>query len=234
MDVAAIILAGGRGTRLQAVVADRPKPLALVAGRPFVTYLLDQLADAGVRRVVLSTGYLAEQFADALGDDYGELALAYAQESEPLGTGGAIAFASRFADADALLVMNGDSYFDVDLSRYLQWHQRRGNDASLLLVETPDASRYGTVELGDDERVTAFHEKRPGAGPGLINAGAYVISRRLVDAIPARPALLEREVFPRWIAEFVVRGHAVAGEFLDIGVPEDYVRSHDFMTRVTR
>src|SRR4051794_33200535 len=110
MDVAAIVLAGGRGTRLQAVVSDRPKPLAPVAGRPFLSYLLDQIADAGVRRVVLSTGYLAEQFESAIGKVYRGVEIMYAQEKQPLGTGGAIKFAGALANADQLLVMNGDSY----------------------------------------------------------------------------------------------------------------------------
>ena len=100
MGLAAVVLAGGMGTRLRSVVADRPKVLAPVAGRPFLTYLLDQIADAGVERVVLSTGHMAEQFADAIGDHYRNMSITYAQEEQPLGTGGAIRFACGFTDAD--------------------------------------------------------------------------------------------------------------------------------------
>jgi NDP-sugar pyrophosphorylase family protein len=110
------------GTRLRSVVADRPKVLAPVAGRPFLTYLLDQIATTGIRRVVLSTGYLAEQFETAIGGSYRELEVVYAQEKSPLGTGGAIKFAGGFADADQLLVVNGDSYCDANLSEYIDWH----------------------------------------------------------------------------------------------------------------
>src|SRR6185295_12494614 len=110
MDLAAVVLAGGMGTRLRSVVADRPKVLASVGGRPFLTYLLDQITGAGIRRVVLSTGHLAEQFDSAIGSSYGGIEIAYAHEEAPLGTGGAIRFASGLANADQLLVMNGDSY----------------------------------------------------------------------------------------------------------------------------
>jgi NDP-sugar pyrophosphorylase family protein len=234
MDVTAVVLAGGMGTRLQSVVADRPKVLADVAGRPFLTYLLDQLDKAGIRRVVLSTGHLAEQFADAIGNAYRDISVVYAEEKSPLGTGGAIKFAGGFATTDHLLVMNGDSYFDVDLAAYLDWHQREGNDASLLLVRVPDASRYGVVRLDEEERVTAFLEKQPDLGAGLINAGIYALQRGMLGHIPDGKCSVERDVFPRWIERFQIKGLATDGEFLDIGVPEDYRRSHEFIQRVTR
>src|SRR5437870_1488543 len=122
MNVGAVVLAGGMGTRLRSVVADRPKVLAPVAGRPFLTYLLDQIAGAGIERVVLSTGHLAEQFASVIGDHYRSIQIVYAHEERPLGTGGAIRFACGFTDADQILVMNGDSYCDTDLSAYIDWH----------------------------------------------------------------------------------------------------------------
>src|SRR6185295_19328594 len=128
-QLAAIVLAGGMGTRLRAVVADRPKVLAPVAGRPFLTYLLDQIVEAGIRRVVLSTGYLAEQFAPVIGERYRDLEILYAREDEPLGTGGAIRFAGELADAGQLLVMNGDSYCDANLRAYSDWHLQGGHDA---------------------------------------------------------------------------------------------------------
>jgi NDP-sugar pyrophosphorylase family protein len=234
MDVTAVVLAGGMGTRLKSVVADRPKVLADVAGRPFLTYLLDQLHDVGIRRVVLSTGHLAEQFSAAVGGAYRDMAVVYAEEKTPLGTGGAIKFAGGFASTDHLLVMNGDSYFNVDLADYLDWHQRQANDASLLLVRVPDASRYGAVRLDEDERVTAFLEKRPDLGAGLINAGIYALRREMLAHIPDGKCSVERDVFPRWIERFQVKGIAADGEFLDIGVPEDYRRSHEFIQRVTR
>lgn len=233
-DVTAIILAGGLGTRLRAVVADRPKVLAPVAGRPFLTYLLDQLARTGICRVVLSTGHLAEQFVDLIGNEYHGLEIAYEEEPAPLGTGGAIKFAGQRIDSPHLLVMNGDSYFDADMAAYMNWHRTGGQDVSLLLVEVPDASRFGTVELQDDGvHVAAFLEKQPLEIFGRINAGIYLLRREMLGHIPAGCCSIERDVFPRWLDKFDVRAWLTDGEFIDIGVPADYERSHDFMVRVT-
>src|SRR3954470_14940100 len=166
MNLTAVVLAGGMGTRLRSVVADRPKVLAPVAGRPFLMYLLDQIADAGIERVVLSTGHLAEQFAEVIGNCYRNIQIAYAHENLPLGTGGAIRFACGFTNADQLLVMNGDSYCAADLSSYIDWHVDGGNEVSLMLAKVSDTSRYGTVETDAAGRITAFIEKRPESTAG--------------------------------------------------------------------
>lgn len=233
MDVTAIILAGGLGTRLRSVLADRPKVLAPVAGRPFLTYLLDQLRRIGVSQAVLSTGHLAEQFAEAIGDDYRGMQIRYAQEESPLGTGGAIKFAGQLVDTPHLLVMNGDSYFDADLRSYIEWHIAGEHDVSLLLVKVPDASRFGTVQrkLLD---VIAFLEKQPQPTPGEINAGVYVFRREMLAEIPDGKCSIERDVFPQWLGKYRVRAWVTDGEFIDIGVPDDYQRSHDFMVRATK
>lgn len=234
MDLAAVVLAGGMGTRLRSVVADRPKVLAPVAGRPFLTYLLDQIADAGFRRIVLSTGHLAEQFAEVIGDRYRNIQIVYAHEEQPLGTGGAIRFACGFTDADQLLVMNGDSYCAVDLSSYIGWHIDGGNDVSLMLAKVSDTSRYGTVEVEADKRITAFIEKRPESTAGYINAGVYLLRRPMLEQIPTGPSSMERDVFPVWLCERSMMGWVTDGEFIDIGIPSDYERSHEFMARVSR
>ena len=234
VDVTAIILAGGKGTRLREVVADRPKVLAPVAGRPFLAYLLDQVERAGVRRVILSTGHMAEQFADVIGHRHNGIEINYAREESPLGTGGAIKFAAAQSNSPHVLVMNGDSYFDADLVSYTAWHAAGGQDASLLLVKVPDASRFGTVELRPDgEHVAAFLEKQGVARPGLINAGIYLLRQDAIYRIPDGPCSIERDVFPSWLDAFDVRGWVTDGEFIDIGIPTDYERSHDFMVRVT-
>jgi D-glycero-alpha-D-manno-heptose 1-phosphate guanylyltransferase len=234
MELAAVVLAGGMGTRLRSVVADLPKVLAPVAGRPFLTYLLDQIAGAGIRRVVLSTGYLAEQFAEVIGDRYRNIKIVYAHEEQPLGTGGAIRFACGFTDADQLLVMNGDSYCDADLSSYIDWHVDGGNDVSLMLAKVNDTSRYGTVEMDAGGRITAFFEKRPESNSGYINAGVYLFRRAMLEQFPIGPSSMERDVFPVWLRERSVLGWVTETEFIDIGIPSDYQRSHDFMARVSR
>jgi D-glycero-alpha-D-manno-heptose 1-phosphate guanylyltransferase len=234
MELAAVVLAGGMGTRLRSVVADLPKVLAPVAGRPFLTYLLDQIADAGIERVVLSTGYLAEQFAEVIGDRYRNIQIIYAHEEQPLGTGGAIRFACGFTDADQLLVMNGDSYCDADLSSYIEWHVDGGNDVSLMLAKVSDTSRYGTVQLDAGGRITAFIEKRAESTAGYINAGVYLFRRAMLEQIPIKPSSMERDVFPVWLRERSMMGWITEGEFIDIGIPSDYQRSHEFMARVSR
>jgi NDP-sugar pyrophosphorylase family protein len=232
MELAAVVLAGGMGTRLRSVVADRPKVLAPVAGRPFLTYLLDQIGDAGIQRVVLSTGHLAEQFASIIGDRYRNIQIVYAHEEQPLGTGGAICFACGFTDADQLLVMNGDSYCDADLSSYIDWHVGGRHDVSLMLAKVNDRSRYGTVEINAGGRITAFIEKRSERIAGYINAGVYLLRRPMLDQFPAGPLSIEREVFPVWLRERALMGWVTDGEFIDIGIPSDYERSHEFMARV--
>jgi D-glycero-alpha-D-manno-heptose 1-phosphate guanylyltransferase len=234
MELAAVVLAGGMGTRLRSVVADRPKVLAPVAGRPFLAYLLDQIADAGIERVVLSTGHLAEQFADVIGNRYRNIRITYAHEEQPLGTGGAIRFACDFTTADQLLVMNGDSYCDADLSSYIEWHVKGGNDVSLMLAKVGDTSRYGTVEMDAGGRITAFIEKRPESTAGCINAGVYLFRRAMLEQFPDGPSSMERDVFPVWLRAESMMGWATDAEFIDIGIPSDYERSHEFMARVSR
>jgi NDP-sugar pyrophosphorylase family protein len=233
-NLAAVVLAGGLGTRLRSVVADRPKVLASVAGRPFLTYLFDQLRETGIQRAVLSTGYLAEQFASTIGDHYRDIEIVYAHETSPLGTGGAIHFAADFVDGEQMLVMNGDSYCDANLSEYKNWHMAGHHDVSLLLAKVDDTSRYGTVEFAPGGRITAFLEKRPEGGQGYINAGVYLLRRSMIDCIPAGPSSIERDVFPAWLRERALMGWPTDGAFIDIGVPSDYERSHEFMARVSR
>jgi len=192
-SVTAAILAGGLGTRLRSVVADRPKVLAEIRGRPFLAYLLDQLAAAGLRTVVLCTGYMGEQVRAMFGDFYGDLRLAYSQESSPLGTAGALRLALPLFKAETVLVMNGDSFCQVNLRAFWAWHCARGADATLLLTRVPDTKRYGRVHVDADGLVLRFDEKdnKPvlerseGSGPGWINAGIYLLNRRLLLTIPS-------------------------------------------------
>ncbi len=232
VDLTAVVLAGGMGTRLRSVVADLPKVLAPVAGRPFLTYLLDQIAAAGIDRVVLSTGHLAEQFDSVIGSRYRDMPIVYAHEEQPLGTGGAIRFACGFANAEQLLVMNGDSYCDANVSEYIDWHLDGDHDVSLMLASVDDTSRYGTVELDNDERITAFVEKRSESVAGYINAGVYLLRRAVLDQIPAGPCSIERDVFPKLLAQGLLMGWVTNAEFIDIGIPSDYERSHEFIARV--
>jgi NDP-sugar pyrophosphorylase family protein len=225
----AVILAGGLGTRLRAVVADRPKVLAEVDGRPFITYLLDQVASAGCHEVVLCTGYLGEQIEAAIGPTYRGLEVTYSREAQPLGTGGALRLAVERLDAPEMLVLNGDSFCAASLAPFAEWHTARGSQASLLLAWVPDASRYGTVVLDASCRIQRFEEKRAANGPGWINAGVYLLKRDLLASLPADAVVsLEREVFPRWC----LYGFRVEAPFIDIGVPAEYARALAFFQQL--
>ena len=231
--VTAAVLAGGLGTRLRSVVADRPKVLAEVAGRPFLSYLLDQLAAAGVRETILLVGYRGEMVRAAFGDAHAGMRLVYSAESEPLGTGGAARLALPHISEPTLLLVNGDSYCDADLRGFRTAHVARPDEIGILLAEVEDSSRYGKVELADDRRVVRFEEKRDGPAPGWINAGLYLIPRDRIAAIPeGRAVSLERDVLPGWVAEVGVRGYS-GGRFIDIGLPETYAAAEAFLRTIT-
>lgn len=226
--VTGAILAGGFGTRLQSVVSDRPKVLAEVRGRPFLGYLLDQLADAGVRTVILCTGYLGEQVREAFSDSYRGLRLIYSQEDSPLGTGGAIRRAMPHLESDSILVLNGDSYCQTDLKGLWAYHSRTSAEATIQLVTVPNTERFGRVEIDRDGCIVRFEEKRSGAGPGLINAGIYLINRRMIKSMPKdKPVSLERDMFPVWIGRGLY-GYRSEGRFLDIGTPASYSDAERF------
>ena len=222
------ILAGGLGTRLRPAIGERQKVLAEIDGRPFLSYLLDQIEAAGFREVVLCVGWQAEQVEQALGPRHGPLHLRYSRESAPLGTAGALRLALPALPAEQVLVMNGDSYCAADLGEAVRWHHGRGGEATLLLVEVPDTARYGRVELDEHDRICRFVEKQRAGGPGWINAGIYFLARARIERIAEGRALsLEHDVFPSWVGNGLdgLRTHA---RFLDIGTPGSYAAASAF------
>jgi D-glycero-alpha-D-manno-heptose 1-phosphate guanylyltransferase len=226
--VSTAILAGGLGTRLRSVVEDRPKVLAEIGGRPFLAYLLGQLLDHDISTVVLCTGYKGEQVRAAFGDTYAKIKLVYSQELSPLGTGGALRLALPFFKSESVLVLNGDSFCDTNLEAFWNWHCARRAEATLLLTEVPDTSRFGQVEVSAEGRVIAFEEKGRNGGPGWINAGIYLLKHPLLESIPANRAVsLEREIFPTWIGRGLY-GYRATGRFIDIGTPESYLHAEEF------
>jgi NDP-sugar pyrophosphorylase family protein len=232
-EVTAAILAGGLGTRLRSRIADRPKVLAPVHGRPYLAYLLHQLADAGARSVVLLTGYLADQIHSAFGDSYAGLRLTYSSEPSPLGTAGALRQALPHLLSPTILLLNGDSFCEAPLADFHDFHSRKSAAISLVLTRREDCSRYGRVQLAPDGRVLCFEEKTQARGPGWINAGIYLIQRELIEEIPlGRPLSLERDLFPGWVSRYRFCGLTSAGRFLDIGTPESYAQSETFFARI--
>lgn len=230
-EVTVAVLVGGLGTRLRSVVSDRPKVLARIGNRPFLAYLLDQIAAAGCRSVVLCTGYLGDQIEDAFGQKYGSLQIRYSQEQEALGTGGALRLALRQSKPECVLAMNGDSFCGIDLEGFWDWHCHHQATASMALVRVMHSERYGVVKLDTGARVVEFTEKQ-NAGEAWINAGIYALSQEFLRSIPRRANIsLEREIFPQWIGRGLC-GYLAPGPFLDIGTPEDFAAAESFFAGV--
>lgn len=227
----AAILAGGFGTRLRPAVNDRQKVMASVEGRPFLAFLLDRLAAFGVRRVVLCTGYRADEVRKDLGDSFGAMELTYSVEPEPLGTGGALRLAAPLITGESFLVLNGDSFCHCDLADFYRCWTTSGAAAGMALAHVDDISRFGAVETDGECRVVTFAEKGNRAGPGWINAGIYLFRKGIFDDTPAdRPTSLERDVFPRLLSRGI-HGYRCRGAFIDIGIPEEYQRAQKYFSQ---
>ena len=212
-----------------------PKPVAPVVERPFVAYILDNLARHGVPRAVFSTGYLAEAIEHEIGDGsaYG-VSVGYCVEQEPLGTAGAIANCAPLLDDAPFLVFNGDVLSDVDLTAMMAAHSDKGGMGTIFLTPVDDPRHYGLVELREDGSVASFLEK-PGEweGEALINAGVYVLEPEALDMVPrGRLFSIERGVFPKLAQSGSLYGYVDHGYWRDIGTPESYLEAHfDVLTR---
>lgn len=222
----AIILAGGFGTRLRSVVSDLPKPMAPVAGKPFLEYLLTRLAKQHYTHVILSTGYLHETIEQHFGSCFEGIELSYAVEDTPLGTGGAIVNALQHCKADDVSVLNGDTLFNIDLMHLRQFRSHHNTPLAIVLRQVDDARRYGTVQTDANGRIVAFCEKKETFCSGLINGGIYQISRSLLSSYPVgTPFSFERDVMQQIYNEIPVFAYIDNAYFIDIGIPEDYLRA---------
>jgi mannose-1-phosphate guanylyltransferase len=229
----AVLLVGGKGTRLRPLTVHTPKPMVPAAGVPFLTHQLARARAAGIEHIVLATSYLAEVFEPYFGDGSAlGLELEYVTETDPLGTGGAIrnvAHRLRSAPGDPVLVFNGDILTGLDIRALVDTHRRTRADVSLHLTKVPDPRAFGLVPTDADGRVTAFLEK-PQTPEEIvtdqINAGAYVFTRSVIDDIPAgRPVSVERETFPDLLAAGAhLQGMVDSTYWLDLGTPQAFVR----------
>jgi NDP-sugar pyrophosphorylase family protein len=234
-DTKAVLLVGGLGTRLGSLVPSVPKPLAPVGDRPFLELLIRQLQGQGIRQLVMCSGYLADQIEAEFGDGRDlRVSIEYSKERQPLGTAGALKFAeSHLQSVSEFLVMNGDSFLEIDLGRFVRFHRTHGGLATVAVVAVENAGRYGTVHSDSSHRVTAFSEKTGNDSPGLINAGIYVFSRAVLDQIPAGPSSLEKDAFPKILDQGVYAAEQ-HGMFIDIGTPGDYTRAQVLLDRLYR
>ena len=221
----AIILAGGLGTRLRSAVPDLPKCMALVAGKPFLSYVIDYYAAQGIERFVFSLGYMHEKIEQWLDREYGSLKRAYAVEKEPLGTGGAIQLACSFARTRQLLVLNGDTIFKINLAALARLHSQKEASCTLALKPMQHFDRYGVVEMNDDQSIRSFEEKKF-YEKGNINGGVYALNAvdLLSKKLPARFSF-EKDYLEKETASGKLFGLVQDGYFIDIGIPEDYERA---------
>lgn len=220
----AIVLAGGFGTRLAHVVSDVPKPMAPVCGKPFLQYILDDLAKKGVCRVILAVGYKKECIENHFGPSYGGMELVYSPEDKPLFTGGAIRQAMNHVNGERAYVVNGDTYFDVDFDAMQMLHEQTGAVLTIAAKPMRDFDRYGTVEMDESRRIIAFREKQPCA-EGEINGGIYLLEKAEMTAISEEKFSFENAYMEACVTDKAMYAFRSDGYFIDIGVPEDYARA---------
>ena len=220
-----IILAGGLGTRLRSVVSNVPKPMAPIGNRPFLEILMDHLLKYGTTLIVLSTGYLHEKIERHFGSAYKGVALTYAVEDEPLGTGGGIRNAVAMCDEDNIVVVNGDTLFSIDYDELANFHQRHQSRLSVVLRQVDDVSRYGSVQTDCADRINRFTEKGCSGGFGTINGGIYMMHRSLIEEFAAgRKFSFEKDILQSRYVDEPFYGYTSGAFFLDIGIPEDYLK----------
>jgi len=227
-----VILAGGLGTRLRETVPDRPKVMAEIKGRPFLTYVLDQLNAADLKKVVVSTGYMAQYLENALGSAYKNLRILYSREEKPLGTGGALRLAKGHLNKEFVLVINGDSYFELDIPSFFETHLVKKAIISIILVAINDNKRFGSVDVDGEGRIINFAEKNGESGSGLISAGIYMMNRSVLEDIPTIiPCSLEYDFFPNRTG-YGMYGYECDGRFIDIGTPESFSIAKEFLGQI--
>lgn len=222
-----IVLAGGFGSRLQSVVRDVPKPMAMVAGKPFLHYLIQQIQREDIGKLVFSLGYKHEIITSYVQKEYPTLPYDFSIEDTPLFTGGAIRLALEKCHTDLVLVINGDTYFGVNISEMIADHVRTASDITISLKHMQNFDRYGTVHVDANQRITKFNEKVY-TEEGLINAGYCILNKKLLLEYPVLlPFSFEQDFLQKRMQEIKVSGFVSDGYFIDIGIPEDYLKANN-------
>jgi len=231
-----VILAGGLGTRLRTILSHVPKVMAPVLGKPFIKILIDQVAAANFQKVILCTGHMSEKVRTSIGATYRNVKIIYSEERELLGTGGAVINAINIVppETEFILVMNGDSYLDIDLTQYIKWFVEKNIDTAMALKYVRNTERYGSVSIDSNKKVIEFYEKKHNSGSGWINAGIYMFKRNVLDSFEKACKLsLEKDILPKLISMNFF-GYECSGEFIDIGTPESYARAESFFEKICR
>jgi D-glycero-alpha-D-manno-heptose 1-phosphate guanylyltransferase len=224
----AIILAGGLGTRLRDIIKDIPKPMAPINGTPFLHYIFEWLSNYPVNNVVLSVGYKAEVILNHFNTNYNGIIIKYANENTPLGTGGAIKNALNKTVEDDILIINGDTYFPIDLNRFADFHQSHKSDISIALKHMTDFDRYGSVKLLNN-KIISFDEKQY-LKEGLISGGIYIINKKAIN-LNCVPDVFsfETEILEKFANKGSINGMVFNNTFIDIGVPADYNKARSIL-----
>lgn len=229
-NLSCLILAGGLGTRLGNLVKDAPKPMLRINNRPFLEYLIYQARLFGAGDIVLCVGYKGEVIEDyfSKGKEYG-VGIRYSREQELLGTAGAIAHARGLINSDPFVVMNGDSFCEVDFKEQLKQHNLSGAVGTIAVTRVDECSRYSCVAFDENGVVTSFKNKQEISGPGYINGGVYILKKTVLDYIPNMKSFsLENDLFPE-LTQQGLRAFKASGVFIDIGVPYDLKRAEELL-----
>jgi len=222
----ALILAGGIGERLRPITNNIPKPMVPVNGKPFLQYHIEELKRAGIKDIILCTGYLSNKIQEYFGDGskFG-VQINYSVEKKPLGTAGAIKNAEKYAN-NTFLVLNGDSYLKLDYNKLINFHKSKKAKLTIALLEIKDTRRYGLVNIDKEGKILSFDEKTNNTKGKLINGGIYIVEPNILKVIPGLIKVsLEKEIFPKLIKQGNVYGFVVNNYFIDIGTKESYIKA---------
>jgi len=225
----AIILAGGMGTRLKTIISDLPKPMAPIMNVPFLTYQLNYLKHFGIKKVIFSVGYLSEKIIAHYNQFFENISIEYSIEKNPLGTGGGIRMAMSNLNEDLVLILNGDSFFDLDLEQFYNLHLEQKSEFSLALRYVNNSERYGNIEFNSSNQITSFIEKNQLNQSGYINAGVYILSKKLYlqNTNSNINFSIEKDFFEKQLNQLIIKGFEFKDYFIDIGIPEDYLKAQD-------
>jgi D-glycero-alpha-D-manno-heptose 1-phosphate guanylyltransferase len=224
----AVILAGGLGTRLRDLVAEVPKPMAPVNGKPFLEYVLEWITGYGIDKIVISGGYKADSITDHFGKCFINTPLHYVVEKEPLGTGGAISNAITGMSGTEIIIINGDTWFPINIGEFLHFHRQSSAKISVALKKMTESDRYGTVVTNGND-IISFSEKKF-FNEGLINGGIYIIERSFVleNSLGAKFSF-EKDILEKFAGSGLLKGMVFNDQFIDIGIPEDYMKAGSVM-----
>jgi D-glycero-alpha-D-manno-heptose 1-phosphate guanylyltransferase len=223
-----IILAGGMGTRLKNVLNGEPKCLARINGKPFLSILINQLLSFNVVRFIFSLGYGSESVKKYILENHNDIEYVFCTEPEPLGTGGAIRLALEFSKHRYVFIVNGDSYFDIDIEEIFNFAKRNESPFTIALNRVSSNIRYGNVEINESNKIISFHEKKESKNV-LINSGYYILDKNKINFSDYNYKFsLESDFFESKFRGIEINGIEFKSKFIDIGIPEDYKKAQKF------